>query len=172
MIGALQLLGGHFGGLWLMLIGWFVMQAGSAAAAQASLRQALGGLRVRDAMITDVKTVPAQVSVHDLIEDYLIRYTYGGYPVVRGRGVVGLVTLHELRNTPAEARARTPVEQVMVPLNAQLIIDADTPLVDAFTRMATSGTGRLVVLERGRLTGLITMNGVVRLAQIRAMFDG
>jgi CBS domain-containing protein len=166
--GVLRLFGGNFGGVWLMLIGWFIMQAGSASLAQVSLRQALGGLRVRDVMTTEVKTVPADATVRDLIEDYLIRYTYGGYPVVKDGGVVGLVTLHELRNTPVEGRAVTRVERVMVPLEARLVVDPGTPVVDALNRMVTGGAGRLVVLDQDRLVGLITANGIVHLTQIRS----
>jgi Zn-dependent protease/predicted transcriptional regulator len=170
--GVLRLLGGDFFGLWLALIGWFIMQAGSAGLAQASLRQALGELRVRDIMTTEVRTVPADATVHDLIEDYFIRYTHGGYPVVKDGRVVGLVSLHELRNTPVEGRATTRVEQVMVPLDAGLVVDPGTPVVDVLNRMTTGRARRLVVLERERLVGLITANGILHLAQVRSSLGG
>jgi len=86
--------------------------------------------------------VPADATLHDLIEDYFIRYTYGGYPVVDDGRVVGLVTLHELRNTPVEGRAATRVERVMVPLGAGLVVDPRTPVVDALDRMVTGGVLR------------------------------
>jgi Zn-dependent protease/CBS domain-containing protein len=172
-LGAVQLLGGNFGGVWLMLIGWFIMQAATTSLAQVSLRRALDGLRVRDVMTTEVKTVPADATVRALIEDYFIRYTYGGYPVVKdGGAVVGLVTLHELRNTPAEGRDATRVERVMVPLAAPLVVDPGTPVVEALNRMVTSGAGRLVVLDGDRLVGLITTNGIMHLTQIRSALDG
>lgn len=171
-LGVVRLFGGNFFGVWLVLIGWFIMQAGSAGLAQASLRQALGGLRVRDVMTTEVRMVPADATLRELIEDYFIRYTYGGYPVVRDGRVVGLVTLHDLRNTPVEGRATTRVERVMVPLEARLVVDPGTPVVDALNRMVASGAGRFVVLERDRLVGLITANGIVHLTQIRAALGG
>jgi Zn-dependent protease len=166
--GVIRLLGGDFFGLWLALIGWFIMQAGSTGLAQASLRQALGGLRVRDIMTTEVRTVPADATVHDLIEDYFIRYMYGGYPVVKDGRVVGLVTLQELRHTPAEGRATTRVERVMVPLEAGLVVDPGAPVIDALDRMTTGRARRLVVLERERLVGLITANGILHLTQVRS----
>jgi hypothetical protein len=94
---------------------WFIMQAEGAGLAQASLRQALGGLRVRDIMTTEVRTVPADATVHDMIEEYFIRHTYGGYPVEKNGHVVGLVSLRELRNTPVEDRATTRVERSWFP---------------------------------------------------------
>jgi Zn-dependent protease/CBS domain-containing protein len=167
-VGVVRLLGGDFFGLWLAIIGWFIMQAGSASLAQVSLRHALGDLRVRDIMATEVRTVPADATVHDLIEGYFIRYTYGGYPVVKDGRVVGLVTLRELRNTPIEGRATTRVEHVMVPLETGLVVDPATPVVDALDRMMGGRARRLVVLERDRLVGLITANGILHLTQVRS----
>jgi Zn-dependent protease len=168
ILGVLQLFGGNFGGLWLVLIGWFIMQAGTAGAAQATLRQGLGQLRVRDVMATEVKVVEAGMSVADLIEQCFLRHTYGGYPVEREGRVVGLVTLRELRDVSPERRRETLVQGVMVPLSDALVIDGEASAVDAFNRMASSQTGRLLVLDGGRLRGLVTLRGLAHLAQLRS----
>jgi Zn-dependent protease len=167
IFGAFQVFAGHFGGLWLLLIGWFIMQAGSAGALQASLRQTLGGLRVRDVMTTDVKVIESGTSVDDLIEHAFVRHTYGGYPVVRGGEVIGLVTLRELRNVAPDRRREVPVEQIMVPLSADLVVDGNAAVIDAFNRMASTRSGRLLILAGGRLGGLITLRGIAHLAQVR-----
>lgn len=168
VLGVFQLFAGNLGGLWLVLIGWFIMQAGSAGVLQASLAQALGGLRVRDVMTTDVKTIEVGASVEDLVERYLARFTYGGYPVQRDGRVVGLVTLHELRDVPPERRPTTAVEAIMMPVRPELTIDADTPVIDAFRRMA-AGAGRLLVLDQQeRLRGLVTLRGLAHLAHVRS----
>jgi Zn-dependent protease/CBS domain-containing protein len=171
-IGIFQFLGGHVGGLWLALIGWFIMQAGAAGRLQASLRHALGGLRVRDVMTREVQMVAAEASVADLIEQYFTRHTYGGYPVQRNGDAIGLVTLHDLKKAPAAERAATRVEEIMAPVTDALVIDPDTPVVDAFNRMLSTRTGRLLVLDRGRLVGLITVNGIAHLTQVRASLGG
>jgi Zn-dependent protease/CBS domain-containing protein len=165
--GVFQVFSGHLGGLWLLLIGWFIMQAGSAGAVQASLRQALSGLKVGDVMTTDVKTVEAATSVADVIEEYFIRHTYGGYPVERRGEVIGLITLHELRTVPPDRRREVPVEKIMVPLSAGLAVDRETAVLDAFTRMASTRSGRLLILEGARLRGLITLRGIAQLAHVR-----
>jgi Zn-dependent protease/predicted transcriptional regulator len=169
--GVLQLFAGRFGGLWLVLIGWFIMQAGAAGARQASLREALGALRVRDVMVTDPVTVRADASVADLIDGYVARYTFGGYPVQRDGAIVGLVTLHDLPKVPREERGDRAVAEIMTPIGPALLVDPDTPLVDTFTRMVSTGAGRFLVRDRSRVVGLITLNGIMHLAQIRASLD-
>jgi Zn-dependent protease len=169
-LGLLQLFAGRFGGVWLALIGWFIRQAGASAATQASLRQVLAGLRVRDVMTPDPKTVNAQERVTELIEDYFTRYTYGGYPVERNGEVVGIVTLRDLRKIQPDDRSRTSVEQIMSPLTPDLVVAPDTPVFEALTRMLSTNIGRLVVLERGRGAGLVTSNGILHLAQVKSAF--
>jgi CBS domain-containing protein len=169
-LGFLQLFAGRFGGLWLALIGWFIRQAGASAATQASLRQVLAGLRVRDVMTTEPKTVKADERVTALIEDYFARHTYGGYPVERDGEVVGLVTLRDLRKVPPEDRSRTSVEQIMSPLTPDLVVAPELPVFQALTRMLSTNVGRLVVVERGRRAGLVTTNGILHLAQVKASF--
>jgi Zn-dependent protease/predicted transcriptional regulator len=169
-LGLLQLFAGNFGGLWLAVIGWFIRQAGASAATQASLRQVLGGLRVRDVMTPDPKTVNARERVSELIEDYFARYNYGGYPVESGGNVVGIVTLRDLRKTPPEERSRTSVEQIMSPLTPDLVVAPEMPVLQALTRMLSTDVDRLVVLERGRRAGLVTSHGILRLAQVKTSF--
>lgn len=166
-LGLLQLFAGRFGGLWLVLIGWFIMQAGAAGARQATLREALGGLRVRDVMVTDPVTVQADASVADLIDGYVARYTYGGYPVQRDGRIVGLVTLHDLSKIPRQEHAARRVETIMTPLDPAVLVDPEASVFDAFTRMVSGNQGRFLVEDRGRVAGLITLNGIMHLAQIR-----
>ena len=40
----------------------------------------------------------------------------------------------------------------------------------ALTRMLSTNVGRLVVVERGRRAGLVTTNGILHLAQVKASF--
>jgi Zn-dependent protease/predicted transcriptional regulator len=167
-LGLLQLFAGRFGGLWLALIGWFIRQAGTTAATQASLRQVLAGLRVRDVMTPEPKTVKADERVTELIEGYFARYTYGGYPVERDGEVIGIVTLKDLGKIQPDERSRTSVEQIMSPITEALVVAPDVPVYQALTRMLSTDVGRLVVLERGHRAGLVTTHGILHLAQVKA----
>jgi CBS domain-containing protein len=52
------------------------------------------------------------------------------------------------------------------------VVDPGTPVVDALDRMTTGRARRLVVLERERLVGLITANGILHLTQVRSSLGG
>jgi CBS domain-containing protein len=60
----------------------------------------------------------------------------------------------------------------MVSLEAGLVVDPATPVVDALDRMTTGRSRRLLVLDRERLVGLITANGILHLTQVRSSLGG
>lgn len=170
--GFLQLLAGSFGGLWLILIGWLILQAGAAISAQVSLREALGPLRVGDVMVRDVVTVDADLTVEQLVRDYFTRHLYGGYPVRGGDRVLGLVTLRDLEKAPPEQRGQIRVADIIEPLRPDLIISPDVPVAEALDLMMQREASRLLVMDQDRLIGLITLNGILHLAQVRSSLGG
>ncbi|MGI5135416.1 site-2 protease family protein [Streptomyces sp. CA-106110] len=63
----LVLRGAAFSGLWLTVIGWFLVAAATAEARQAQLRELLAGVPVRHAMTPDPVTAPVGLTVVDLL---------------------------------------------------------------------------------------------------------
>jgi Zn-dependent protease len=60
------LTGDGFGGLWLALIGWFLVGAATAENQQATVRGQLGELAIWDVMTPNPETAPASMTVEDL----------------------------------------------------------------------------------------------------------
>jgi predicted transcriptional regulator len=130
-------------------------------------KEALAGVAVRDIMVKDVVTVPPNLSVTEVIERYFLVHGYGGFPVVENGQVLGVVSLADLKRVPAEDRQRLTVREVMTPLEDRLALAPGEEVSVVFQRMAREGLGRLVVMERGRMVGLLTKTGLSRFLQIR-----
>jgi len=164
--------GDSLGGLWYILIGWFIKDASSASYQQVRLDEVLRGVTVRDAMVEAVATVPGSGSVAEAAREYFMRTGYGSYPVTRGEAVVGLLCLKDVLRLSAEEREATSVQGAMRPLTQALVTDPDAPLPLAIARMAQAGTARLLVMHGERLVGLLTMNGVIRRLKVREELAG
>jgi len=168
LLGAVALfLGAGFQGVWMAVIGVFLLQSAQASYTQLVVQQALAGIAVRDIMIKEVTTVPPQLRVTDLIDQYFLTYGYGGFPVEEHGRVLGLVSLRRVKQVPPEARDQMSVREVMRPLEERLTIAPDDDTSVAFRRMAEEDLGRLVVMERGRLVGLVTKTGLSRFLQMK-----
>jgi CBS domain-containing protein len=164
--------GDAFGGLWYILIGWFIKDASAASYHQVRLDEALRGVTVRDAMVEAVETVPSTASVAEAAREQFMRTGYGGYPVKRGDAVVGLLCLKDVLRLSAEEREATSVQGAMRPLTDAIVTDPDAPLPVAIARMAQAGTARLLVMNGDRLVGLLTTNGVIRRLKVREELAG
>jgi len=164
--------GDSLGGLWYILIGWFIKDASAASYQQVRLDEALRGVTVRDAMVEGVVTVPSTDSVAEAAREHFMRTGYGGYPVTRGDAVVGLLCLKDVLRLSPEERESTSVQGAMRPLTDAILTDPDAPLPSAIAKMAQAGTARLLVMHGDRLVGLLTTNGVIRRLKVREELAG
>jgi CBS domain-containing protein len=162
-----MLRGAGISGMWYVLIGWFLKDAAAGAYESARVDEALRGVTAGDAMSKDVATLPADISLAEAAHDYFLHTGYGAYPVVRGDAVVGLLCRRDLLKVPAEDRERTSVQSAMTPLGERLVVPPGAPLLRAMSKMAESGLGRVLVMEGGRLLGMLTMGSVLRHVRVR-----
>jgi len=166
--GAVSLFAGAgFQGIWMALIGFFLLQGAQASYTQVVLKEALAGIAVRDIMVQKVMTVAPNLSVRELIQDYFLTYGYGGFPVVENGQVLGLVSLGDVKKVSPTDYDRLTVREVMTPLSERLTIAPEDDVSVAFQRMAEEELGRLVVIERGRMLGLVTKTGLSRFLQMK-----
>jgi Zn-dependent protease/predicted transcriptional regulator len=168
LVGALALFAGAgFQGVWMAVIGLFLLQGAQASYMHVLFKEALAGVAVRNIMVQDVVTVPPDLSVTEVIERYFLVYGYGGFPVVENGRVLGVVSLAEIKQVPAEERQRLTVQAVMTPLEARLTLAPDEDMAVALQCMTQEGLGRMVVMEHNRMVGLLTKTGLSRFLQTR-----
>ncbi len=170
-LGVLQFLAGaSFGGLWLALIGWFLIGAARAEEQGMLVRQALAGVRVRDVMTPAPLTASGEVSVGRFLDQYVLANRFSTFPIVGPRGALeGLVTLQRLKAVPPERRDSTTVAEVACPRDELLTAAPDEPLADLLGRLVGCGDGRALVLDDGRLVGIVSPSDVARVVQLAAL---
>ncbi|MFI7142357.1 site-2 protease family protein [Streptomyces massasporeus] len=159
----LVLVGAVFSGIWLVVIGWFVIAMASVEGGQARLRELLAGIPVSDAMTPDPVTVRATVTVSEFLTAPDYRYRHSAFPVVdNGDTVAGLVTLKGADALPETERASTAVTDVMVPVDDLPTPHPDDPLARLVPELQARPAHRALVLEGGRLVGIVTSSDISR----------
>jgi Zn-dependent protease/CBS domain-containing protein len=157
---------GSFGGVWLAFIGWFLLQAASAEARYLAARQALGGLRVADLMVTDPATVRQDMPLGDFVDDVVWSRRFTTYPVVENGKAVGLLPFRCVAETPRREWDERSVRDCMVPLEETPVFRPDEPLIGALERLSASEVSRGLVLEDGRLVGLLSITDLLRALEL------
>ena len=151
-----------FGSLWFALIGWFLIGAARAEDRQARVRSVLADVPVRRAMTPDPATVHAWATIADVVADPHLRHSAA--PVTDESGApLGLITPAAARAVPPAERHSTTVGPTMLPAAELLVAGPDDALGDLVTRMGPGASHDVVVVEEGRVVGLLTASDVERM---------
>jgi Zn-dependent protease/CBS domain-containing protein len=155
-------------GIWFLFLGWFLRSGAESSRNQTIISEALAGVRVGDVMTREVLTVPPEMTVQQLVSDYFLVRTHGGYPVVKDGKLLGIVTLQCVRTLPKDMWNHTSVAQVMVSCERAVTIGPDAAAADAMAKMARQRVGRLLVTAGDNmLLGILTNGDLMRAVQVR-----
>ena len=155
-----------FAGVWLAFLGWFLLQAAAAEARHLVVRQALGGLRVRNLMVRDPVVVPAGLSLGEFLDQVVSTHRYTTYPVVDDGRAVGLLPFRSVATVPRGEWDTRSVRDSMLPLDRVPLLGSEDELVDALSALGESDVHRGLVLEDGRLVGLLSITDLARAFEI------
>lgn len=155
-------------GIWLMLIGWFLDTGAQASYQQVVVRHGLGEVLVGDIMSRDLHTIEPGMTVSRAIEEYFLPYKHGGFPVVVGDHLVGIVTMQDVTAVPGDRRGTVTVREVMTPKDRLKTVSTRTSAYEAFAKMAQGNLGRLLVLDdQGNLAGIVTRSDLLHVIRLR-----
>jgi Zn-dependent protease/CBS domain-containing protein len=173
VLGGFQIFSGALlGGLWLILIAMFLRSVAEGSYQNLVMTQVLEGARVGDVAIRDPISVPAGLTIEELVDRYLLEYGYRGYAVVEEDGrPVGIVSIADLKGLPPERRRETTVRDRMRRLDEELRVTPELPVRDALKKLGDAPDGRLLVIRGGRLLGMLTRNALARSVEIRQALE-
>jgi Zn-dependent protease/CBS domain-containing protein len=162
-VGVLELfLGGFAGGLWLALIGWFLVQAALAEEYQANLREGLTGATAGD-LVAVPPTVNPDTPLSVVAGDQFYRdHHLESLLVGDGQPPSGVLTMEDIRRLPAGERARTAAGTVARPIAGLPSVDADEPVIPLISKIAD---GPVVVTRDGNVVGVLTAPDVISAAR-------
>ena len=78
-----------------------------------------------------------------------------------------MLSLKELKAIPRERWSVLTVGEIMVPYGFSAEIHPDEPITVAMERMFHDDRSRLVVMEDGKVLGLVTRSGIARFLDLR-----
>ncbi|NML49247.1 CBS domain-containing protein [Streptomyces sp. R302] len=149
-------------GLWLVVIGWFLVAVATAEVEQAKLEELLEGVTVGDVMGRAPLTVPASITVAEFLTEPDFRFHHAAFPVVDSdHRPVGLVTVNAAARVP-EGRRDTPVASVMVPIEEVPTPSPEDPLVGLVHDLEESPAHRAVVVADDTVVGVVTRSDISR----------
>jgi Zn-dependent protease len=158
-------------GIWLFMIGMFLRNAAQMSYQQVLIRKALEGESVQHFMKKDPITAPSSISVKELVEDYIYNYHYKMYPVVEGGELIGCITTRQVKDIPRDQWTSRTVGNVAIRCSPENTIDPAADALKALSVMSRTGNSRLMVVDDGRLVGIITLKDIMGFISIKLELD-
>jgi CBS domain-containing protein len=159
------------GGIWYLLIGWFLHNAAQGSLSQATLEQALAGAKVEDVMTRNVRTIPAHISLRAAVDNFFLTYRFTAFPVEEEGNILGIIHINDVQAVPQGEWLSLTVKETMKPLDLkQMVVQPAQEAVGALMKMAETGEGRLLVLDdtsERRLLGLVTRTDLMNLIRVK-----
>ena len=159
--------GNAFNGLIIIFTGWFLLTSAQSARSQSMLDTAFRGVTVNQIMDTNVLTVPANISLQKLVDEYFLPRGLRSAFVMQGDQLAGLITLSDIRQVPRDQWPQTPVGYAMIPLERLHTITPQQNVKDVLPLMTGQDVNQLAVVQDGRLVGVLTREGILRSLEIR-----
>jgi Zn-dependent protease len=151
-------------GIWFLILAYVLITSSRGLRAQMVVRGVLAQGRAGEAMSPPPSSVPADMSLSQVLDVYLRGHPQEAFPVISDGHVVGMISLTSARRAGSRDPMR-PAAAGMIPLTEVAVVDPADPLDQVVDRLR----GRPgLVLQDGRLVGTISASDVGRWYERRA----
>lgn len=173
LTGAILFFGyGRLDGIWLGLIGMFLVSAVQASLAQARLKEALEGMLVRRALRKDFPTVFAGEQLETIVSERVLVGDHECFAVAEDGEIRGLLTADRILSIPAMRWPGISAGEAMIAIESFPRVSSGSTLHEALAGMESSSSAWLPVFESGSFAGLVQRDDILRLARLQLQFGG
>jgi Zn-dependent protease/CBS domain-containing protein len=155
------------GGIWWLMVGFFLNNASQLSYRHALVRHSLEGERVSGVMMATPVAVAPEIPLRSLVDDYFYRHHFQSFPVVSAGMLLGSVSTQEIKQVPRREWPVRTVGEILVPCGPDGMIGPEEPALRALTAMSRGGMSRLLVVDDGRLAGIVTLADLFRLVAVK-----
>ena len=157
MLGIFQVMvTGTLSGLWLGLIGWFLISSARAERTFGEARDRLANVPVREVMTTGFVSAPNWFTVDDLVT-MAYRLRQRTFPLVDLEGwPTGVVSLGQLAGVAESDRASLRLREIAEPVVPISVTTPEATVADVLSGAGRRSGGLMLVVEDGRLVGMLT----------------
>ncbi len=171
-LGLLSILGiSQIGSLWTLLIGWFLLQNAGRSAQSATVQEKLTALKAEDAVIPNSPIVPANLSIREFVNEYIIgKAQWRKFLVTDESGqLLGAIAVDDLKTIPTSNWTVIQVRELMQPVDHSKTVQSNQSLLEVITLLEKENLVSLpVVRDNGVVIGVLEKASIVRLLEARA----
>jgi Zn-dependent protease/CBS domain-containing protein len=164
---AVSLSSGQFlAGLWLVILGWFILANSRAYLQLTELQQALSEITAETAMTRDFRIIDADMSLRQFADEFLLMQNQETQPLyfasANGRDR-GMVIPDDLRNSDRQEWVTKTVNDITKPLKSLDAVELNIKIAEVVKLLESKNLRELTVLSRvGSVAGVVDRGDVIR----------
>jgi len=162
----LLVVGNLVGGVWVMLLAWFLLNMAESHGRNYRVEHGLSGIRARDLADPHIPVVPPRTPVDEWIQYQVMPTGQRAFMVGEGHRMLGLVSLTDAKRIDRFEWPSTHVEDIMTPLDDLFNVHPDTDAMEVLQLMTRHNLNQVPVMADGRVTGWIDQERVLRVLSL------
>lgn len=109
--------------------------------------------------------VPGDTTLQRLIDQEVLAHGRQCFLVKRGECIVGLLTLHDMKEIPRPSWTTTTAAQAMIPVEKLSRLDPTAELWTAMEKMGRDGINQMPVMLGNSFVGMLSTGDIVKYLQ-------
>jgi Zn-dependent protease len=168
-LGVFMFIAGAFiAGIWWFLIGLFIRSASEMSYQRLLMKKGLEGETVEHFMNNRPVSVSSDLTVEQLVNDYIYRYHYRLFPVVEDGHLQSCITTEAVKTLPREEWNSHHLKEIAGPCTPQNTVRPSEDAMQALTLMSKTGNTRLLVVSNeGDLVGIVTLRDLLKFLTLK-----
>jgi len=160
--------GNLFNGIWLALIGWFLESAAVGSYQQLLMQEMLKGHVASEVMSGDCVVVPPDMTIDHLVNGNILTSGRRCFPVGSGSEIMGLMTLHNVKEVPRDQWTTETVKEAMTPFDKLKWVRPDEELSSVLRILTQDNINQVPVVQDGKIIGMVSRENLLNFVHVRS----
>lgn len=160
-----------FNGIWLALIGWFLVNSASGSYRQLVIQDMLKGHSASEIMTTDIHPVLPDLPLENLVNENIMASGRRYFPVVVESRILGMITLRDIQKVPQQEWHYKTVRDVMTPIDKLKVIKPGEDLNTVMNALSQNDVNQLPVIDNNTIVGMVNRENIINFINVRTQLN-
>jgi len=160
--------GNWLNGIWLALIGWFLESAAVGSYRQLLMQEMLKGHVASEVMSGDCVVVPPDMTIDHLVNGNILNSGRRCFPVGSGSEIMGLMTLHNVKEVPRDQWTTETVKEAMTPFDKLKWVRPDEELSSVLRILSENNINQVPVVQDSKIIGMVSRENLLNFVHVRS----
>jgi Zn-dependent protease len=160
--------GNWLNGIWLALIGWFLESAAVGSYQQLLMQEMLKGHVASEVMSGDCVVVAPDMTIDHLVNGNILTSGRRCFPVGSDSELMGLMTLHNVKEVPREQWTTETVKEAMTPLDKLKWVRPDEELSSVLRILTENNVNQVPVVQDNKIIGMVSRENLLNFVHVRS----